>query len=65
MKRRFADILLFIVTLAELAILENLGAAELLRFVSASPEERERSLETVILRGGLCDLRGRFVEVAG
>jgi len=51
--------------LAELAILENLGAAELLRFVSASPEERERSLETVILRGGLCDLRGRFVEVAG
>ena len=45
------------VVLAELTILENFGAAELLRSVSASPEEGERSLETVILRGGLCDLR--------
>jgi hypothetical protein len=31
--------------LAELAVLENAGAAELVRFVSAGPEERERAIE--------------------
>jgi hypothetical protein len=41
--------------LAELEFLESAGAAELLTFLSG-PEERERVLEAVILRGRLVEL---------
>jgi hypothetical protein len=50
--------------LAELAILENVGAADLLRILSASPEALRWAIDTVILRGGVHDSAGRFVEVA-
>lgn len=49
--------------LAQLAILETASAADLLTFLSASPEERQRAIEAVILRGGLCDSGGRFVDL--
>lgn len=49
--------------LAELAILENCRAADLIRFVSASREQRAKVIDGVLMRGGLCDSRGRFVEV--
>jgi hypothetical protein len=49
--------------LAELAILENCGAADLLRFLSADIATRERVIASVIERGGLYDSSGRFVEV--
>lgn len=51
--------------LAELTILENAGAADLLRFFSAIPEAQERVIEGVLMRGGLIDAYGRFLEVAG
>jgi hypothetical protein len=40
------------------------GAADLLRFLSAGPEERKRVIDGVIVRGGLSDSGGRFVEPA-
>jgi hypothetical protein len=49
--------------LAELAILETANAADLLRFLSASQEEQEQVLQTVILGGGIWDSDGRFVEL--
>jgi len=49
--------------LAELAILENCGAADLLRFLSADNETRERVIKVVIERGGLYDRAGRFVDL--
>lgn len=51
--------------LAELTILENAGAADLLRFLSAEPEVREQSIDGVLTRGGLTDAYGRFMEVSG
>ncbi len=51
--------------LAELTILENAGAADLLRFLSAEPEAREQVIDGVLMRGGLADAFGRFIEVAG
>ena len=51
--------------LAELAILENCGAADLIRFLSAGSELRERVIDAVTLRGGLYDTRaGKVVELA-
>jgi len=49
--------------LAELAILEECGAADLLRFLSADNATRERVIARVIERGGLYDHADRFVEV--
>jgi len=51
--------------LAELTILENADAADLLRFLSAEPEVREQVIDGVLMRVGLTDTYGRFVEVAG
>jgi hypothetical protein len=45
--------LLFLVSLKRASTLENAGAAELLRFVSASPKGREQALEAVTQRGEL------------
>ena len=50
--------------LAELTILENAGAADLLRFLSTEPEVREQVIDGVLMRGGLTETYGRFVEVA-
>lgn len=49
---------------AELAILENSGAEDLLRFLFFQPQERERVIERVHMCGGMPDPQGRFVEVA-
>ena len=51
--------------LAELTILENSAAAELNRFFSVQPDTRERVIEGVLMRGGLTDTYGIFIEVAG
>jgi len=51
--------------LAQLTILENAGAADLLRFLAAHPEAQARVIEGVLRRGGLTDGYGRFMEVAG
>lgn len=47
--------------LAELAILENGEAADLLQFLSASREMLLTTIHEVLLKGGLFDLRGEFV----
>lgn len=49
--------------LVELATLENGGAADLVRFLSADPATRGRVVASVTERGGLYNLDGRFVEV--
>ncbi len=49
--------------LAELAILENCGAADLLRFLTADSATRGRVIAGVIEHGGLYDSDGKFVEV--
>jgi hypothetical protein len=49
--------------LAELEVLENASAADLLRFLSAGQEEQEQVLQRVIIGGGLWDSDGRFVEL--
>jgi len=51
--------------LAEIAIHENCGAADLVQWFSVRPDTRERAIEGVLVRGGLMDAHGRFVEVAG
>lgn len=48
--------------LAELAILENCGAADLIRFLSTDNATRARVIASVIERGGLYDSNGKFVE---
>lgn len=48
---------------AELRILENCGAADLIRFLSAAPGLREHAIDGVIKAGGFYDSRGRFVEI--
>jgi hypothetical protein len=50
--------------LAELAILENCTAAELLRFLSADTSTRARVIASVIERGGFHDSGGKFLEVS-
>jgi hypothetical protein len=50
--------------LAELAILENCGAADLIRFLAADAETRRQAVTQVIEWGGVYDASGRFVEVA-
>ncbi|MGH9454222.1 MAG: hypothetical protein ACRD2O_09675 [Terriglobia bacterium] len=50
------------VVMVELTALENCGAAELIRFLN-SDRERESVIGRAILRGGLPDSSGRFVEV--
>jgi hypothetical protein len=50
--------------LAELAILENCTAADLLRFLSADIATRGRVIASVIERGGLHDSGGKFLEVS-
>jgi len=52
------------IALAELAILENCGAADLLRFLGASPERREREVGRLMMRGWVHDSRGGLVEVS-
>lgn len=49
--------------LAELAILENCGAAHVIRFLAADTEAHRRAVAQVISRGGIHDASGRFVEV--
>ncbi len=49
--------------LVELAILENGGAADLVRFLSADNATRGRVMAVVTERGGLYNSDGRFVEV--
>jgi ribosomal protein L37AE/L43A len=49
--------------LAELAVLENYGAAALIRFLNSDAPERESTIAGVIERGGLYDSAGRFAEV--
>jgi hypothetical protein len=49
--------------LAELAILENCVAADLLRFLGADHVARGRVIASVIERGGLYDGGGKFIEV--
>lgn len=49
--------------LAELAIIENCGAAYLNRFLSERQEAREREIDGVLVRGGIWDSQGKFVEV--
>jgi hypothetical protein len=49
--------------LAELAILENGGAADLIRFLAAHAQTRAERIAGVIECGGLYDLNGIFVEV--
>ena len=51
--------------LAKLTILENAGAADLLRFLAANPETQKRVIDGVRMRGGLTDDSGKFVGVAG
>lgn len=50
--------------LAELAILENGGAADLIRFLRADSTARESTIAGVIERGGLTERHGKFVEFA-
>jgi hypothetical protein len=49
--------------LAELTILENCGAADLVRFLSADNAAREWAIAVVMEHRGLYDSDGRFVEV--
>lgn len=51
--------------LAELAILENCGAADLTKFLAADTETRRKAVTQVIEWGGVYNASGRFVEVAG
>jgi len=48
--------------LAELAVLENCGAADLARFLSADSATRESAIDRVLIHGGLHDSSGKFVE---
>jgi hypothetical protein len=48
--------------LAELSILENCGAPDLVRFLSADNATRGRVIASVIERGGLYDCGGKFFE---
>lgn len=50
--------------LAELAILENCRAADLIRFLSDRQDARERLIEGLLARGGLWNSQGKFVEVS-
>ena len=51
--------------LAELAILENGGTADIHRFLSSEPDVRKQVIDGVLMRGGLTDTYGIFIEVAG
>jgi hypothetical protein len=46
-----------------IARLENCGAADLLRFLSAGEAERQAAIARVLARGGVYDSLQRFVEV--
>ena len=50
--------------LAELALLENAGAADLIRLLSPSSTARESAIASVILDGGLADSRRKFLDFA-
>jgi hypothetical protein len=52
------------VILAELAIIENVSAADLIAFLSANAGTRELVIDRVLSHGGLRDSHGRFVELA-
>ena len=49
--------------LAELAILENCGAGDLIRFLSVPQQARDRVIGNVLMRGGVWDSQRKFVEV--
>jgi hypothetical protein len=49
--------------LAELAILEDCGAADVIRFLSADSPTRHNAITAVIERDGLCDSSGRLIKV--
>jgi hypothetical protein len=49
--------------LAELTALENCGASDLFRFLTADNATRERAITRVIGRGGVYDPADKFVEV--
>ena len=51
--------------LAELTILENCSAADLLRFLSAGEAARQAAIDGVLARGGVYDSGQQFVEVCG
>jgi hypothetical protein len=50
--------------LAELAILENSCAADLIRFLSASPKQRAEAIDEVLMRGGLYESHRKFLDLA-
>jgi len=50
--------------LAELGILDNAGAADLVRFLNSTTSERESACAGVLDRGGIY-AAGKFIEVAG
>lgn len=49
--------------LAKLAILENASAADVIRFLAASPEQQATVTNRAIMEGGVYDPKGRFYEV--
>ena len=49
--------------LAELTILENSGAADMIRFLSADSATRQAKIHRLVEEGGHCDGQGRFVAV--
>ena len=49
--------------LAELTVLENTSASDLIRFLASDGETSKRVIAGVIERGGLYDFNGKWVEV--
>jgi hypothetical protein len=49
--------------LTELTILENCSANDLIRFLTAGPEQRAEIVNAVLMAGGVYDSRARFVEI--
>jgi len=49
--------------LAELTFLENAHARAITRFLAATPEEQQALIDRVLEHGGLCDSKGKFVEL--
>jgi hypothetical protein len=49
--------------LTELTALENCRAADLVRLLTAGPEQRARMMDAVLIAGGVFDSRAQFVEI--
>lgn len=50
--------------LTELTVLENSTAGSLIRFLTAGPERRAQMVNAVLMAGGVCGSRARFVEIS-